>query len=67
MMPGLLREGVKVKTGAVMAAVVTVAMVAADNNRNGGGRQQSTKCNSGSGGDSITEPEKVGIKLDDTQ
>ncbi len=40
-MPGLSREGVKVKTGAAVAAAVTVAIMAADNNRNGGGRQQS--------------------------
>jgi hypothetical protein len=43
------REGVKVKTGAAVAVVETVAMVVADNNRDGGGRQQSTKCGSGSG------------------
>ncbi len=50
----LLREGVKVKRGAAVAAVATVAMAAADNNRNGRGRQQTTKCGSGSscGGDS---------------
>ncbi len=48
-MPGSSREGVKVKTGAVVAVVATVAMVATDNNRDGGGRQQSTKCGSGSG------------------
>jgi hypothetical protein len=41
-MPGLSREGVKVKTGAVLAVAVTVTMVAAD-------RQQSTKCGSSSG------------------